>query len=134
MQSEVYSYINNKFSKQERLCSLKDIEKVIASGKSFLIYPYRVTYLIDDYAIGSPSEVVLTVGKRKFKSAVKRNLIKRKMREVFRLHKKDFYESLAKNNKKVYWIIAYQGKVLEPYLFLCNRINLVFKRMQKEIQ
>ncbi len=60
------------------------MEHLFAHGKSFISYPLRVVYVIrssrDDY----PIAVMVSVPKKKLKSAVARNRMKRLVREAFR--------------------------------------------------
>ena len=84
------------FSKQERLCSKKDIDRLLAKGRFFVADPmFRACVL----RTGQPepiserrkaeafSRLLLSVPKRHFKRAVKRNLLKRRIREAYRRHK-----------------------------------------------
>ncbi|WP_420385587.1 ribonuclease P protein component [Roseivirga sp.] len=76
------------FPKSERLHSKKLIEELFNEGSYFYLYPFRVTYLFKDDLPEAP-QVMFSVSKRKFKSAVHRNRIKRLMREAYRLNKHD---------------------------------------------
>ena len=79
------SPVPHTLGKEERLCSRKAIEELFGGGhKSVTAYPIRAVYL--------PSEqtgvrVMVSVSKRHFKRAVKRNRIKRQLREAYRLQK-----------------------------------------------
>lgn len=73
------------FPKSERLHSKKLIEELFNKGSYFYLYPFRVAYLpIDSEAT---TQVLFSVSKKKFKSAVTRNKIKRKLKESYRLNK-----------------------------------------------
>ncbi len=68
--------------------------------------------LFDD---ASPIKVAFTVPKKHFKKAVTRNLIKRRMKEAWRLHQRDYVHTLAENNLSSKIIIIYLGKEVLPY-------------------
>jgi len=78
---------SNCFPKKEHLCGEIRINKLYAEGKAFIAYPYRVVYLIEKKQTDIPVQVLVSVPKKRFKSAVKRNKIKRLMREAYRLNK-----------------------------------------------
>ena len=77
----------NKFYKEERLCSKKSLDLLFKNGSSFLLYPFRITYLFIDEVHPYPAQVVINVAKKRYKRAVDRNLIKRRTREAYRLQK-----------------------------------------------
>ena len=66
------------FRKGERLCSKKAIEAVYATGRSFTVFPYKISFLESDKALPYPAQVVIVAGKRHFKNAADRNIIKKK--------------------------------------------------------
>ncbi|WP_140936589.1 ribonuclease P protein component [Sphingobacterium lumbrici] len=79
--------IKNTFKKEERLCSKRLIDSLFHSGSSFVVYPFRVVFLKTELPLASHTQIILSVPKRRFKHAVSRNRIKRKMRECYRLQK-----------------------------------------------
>lgn len=79
--------VSHTFKKEERLCSKKVIEKLFSEGESFLAFPLKVVYLQTKLPGPYPIQAGFTVSKKIFKRAVKRNRIKRLMRETFRLNK-----------------------------------------------
>lgn len=86
------------FSKAERLCSKKEIERLFAKGspetRSVFVYPFRVLYRL---ALADPvpalPQLLISVSKRTFKRAVDRNLLKRRIREAYRRNKALLFET-----------------------------------------
>lgn len=78
-------------SKEERIYAQKRIETIFSGSESFIAYPLRVVFTIRELVKGEPSVAMLvSVSKRRFKRANKRNRVKRLVREAFRLRKYDF--------------------------------------------
>ena len=92
------------FQKSERLCSKKILGDLFKKGSAavgaFYLFPFRVLYLPqpapttttdrpESTALTLPA-IVITVPKRTFKRAVDRNLIRRRVREAYRLNKSLF--------------------------------------------
>jgi ribonuclease P protein component len=77
------------FSKPERLSSKIAIDELFAGGaKSFSVFPLRVVYLPIAKREGMSSvSLLISVPKKRFKRAVKRNRVKRQIREAYRKHK-----------------------------------------------
>ena len=72
--------------KSERLCGLKAVGELFQTGKSASAGCLRCKYLSRE-GNGMPSRIVVSVPKRSFKRAVKRNLLKRRIRESYRRQK-----------------------------------------------
>ncbi len=124
----------NTFKKEERLCSKKLLDLLFANGSSFLVYPYRVLYLETASNSPYPAQVVINVSKKRYKRAVDRNLIKRKVREAYRLHKSThFYPSLRCEETMLLLAIQYIGKEVYDYRFLEKRLLQVFKKLQSNL-
>ncbi len=105
--------ISSSFKKEERLHSKKLIEKLFTEGDAFLFYPLKVVYLNTEFSDKYPVKAAFAVSKKLFKKAVTRNLIKRRMRESYRLNKHMLYSSESKINQVV--IFIYIGKKILPF-------------------
>lgn len=96
--------IRYTFPKSEKLYSDKLIEKVFSSGRSFISYPIRVVFFSEDKQdeTETNTSILVSVSKKKFKLAVKRNLLKRRIREAYRINKQ-----LFKTNKQLHIAFIY---------------------------
>lgn len=104
------------FSTQEKLKSRKAIAALFDIGVNAFSYPlkafYHVTESSPEHSYHLP-KIGVSVGKRKFKHAVDRNLIKRRIKEAYRLNKNDFLE---KNQEKNFDILfVYISDTSEEY-------------------
>lgn len=103
----------NTLRKAERLNRKKVIEKLFATGsRSFSIFPLRVVYLAVE-ELETPASILISVSKRRFKRAVKRNRVKRQIREAYRKNKSGLLQSL--NDKGLKLAIA--------FIYLSDRIT-----------
>lgn len=76
--------LRNTLPKKERLCGKTAISKLLA-GKKGSVPGMRFIYLKDTGA--DTNRIVVSVSKKFFKRAVKRNLLKRRIRESYRMQK-----------------------------------------------
>lgn len=72
------------FPKAERISGVKDVAALLAGGKWMHSELLKACYMRNDLEY---SRIVVSVPKRLFKRAVKRNLLKRRIREAYRLQK-----------------------------------------------
>lgn len=70
----------------KRLKSKKKIGRLFESGRGLHKSPVRVVFYIDKTIEIPGFQLTVSVPKRNFKRATQRNLLKRRMREAFRIH------------------------------------------------
>lgn len=120
----------NKFNKEERLCSKKSLDLLFKNGSSFLLYPFRLTFLFVDEPHKYPAQVVINVAKKRYKHAVDRNLIKRRTREAYRLQKEQLlYTSLANRKDLLLLSLQFIGKEKYDYAFFEKKLAMAFKKL-----
>lgn len=122
------------FKKEERLSRKKIIESLFADGRSFNRFPIKIVWL--DYPLDGkyPAQVLISVPKRKFKRAVDRNLLKRRMREAYRKNKQPFYDFLTKNNKTCVLALLYISGDIASYDEIEKKIIVALERCKSEYE
>lgn len=107
----------HSFSKAERLCSQKRIDTLFSGGESFIAYPLRIVYVLRENEEGQeyPISVLVSISKKKFKRAVKRNRVKRLVREAYRLNKTLLINEAMRNGKGVDIAFLYLKNELPNY-------------------
>lgn len=113
------------FKKEEKLCNKRSIDDLFHTGSSFLCYPFKVSWCFAAQPQRFPAQIVFSVSKRRFKHAVDRNLVKRRMREAYRLNKQQLlYNSVLAADRQILISVGYIGKDIVDY-------TVVEKKMQR---
>lgn len=104
--------MSQAFPKKEKLKSQKLIGQLFEEGTGFVLFPFKLIYL--EHALDKIDGVQagFVVPKKNFKSAVKRNRIKRLLREAYRLNKSAFFNNIE---GKYALMILYLGKELPVF-------------------
>lgn len=122
----VYFYpMQHTFQKSERLSSRTEIGILFDEGESVKTYPMKMVWRKTTYAQEFPIQVMFSVSKRNFKSAVKRNRIKRQLREVYRTNKHLWYPKVS---DRCAIAIIYTGREFLSTEELEHRIKKLFNR------
>lgn len=96
------------FPKREHLKSKSVIDNLYANGSSVTAFPLRAVFLSSPAENSTPTATILiSVAKRRFRHAVDRNLMKRRIREAYRLNKISFIEEIQKSGKQMAIAILY---------------------------
>lgn len=124
--------VKYRFKKEERLCNKRFLNSLFQGGSSFICYPYRITFIKFQH-LSYPAQVVISVPKRRFKRAVDRNLLKRRMRESYRLHKEVMlYSFLREREQQVLIAIQYIGKEIISYCRMHEKMKEALLKFQVE--
>lgn len=116
------------FPKYERICKENDIQVLFDEGQGFSVYPYRVIYLFRrDESCPVTCRLLVSVSKKRFHHAFKRNRVKRLMREAWRKNKAPLYEICQKDNISVDVALVYTATVIHSY-------EEVFTKTQKAVK
>ena len=110
------------FSKDERITNKKIIQNLFECGKKIIFSPFILKYL--DERKESKNKVLISVSKSKIKSSVKRNLLKRRIRESYRLNK-NIIKGLGYSFAFVYSsskILSY-NEINKSLVELLNKVN-----------
>lgn len=120
------------FPKKEHLCWKRRFDELLAQGKSFFVYPFRVIYLLKNQELDSvPVQIAVSVRKKQFKHAVTRNLIKRRFRESWRHHKPELHQCLASEGKSLYVLMVYGAAEVLPFSEMDVKMQQVIRRLSE---
>ena len=119
------------FLKIERLCSKTAIDALFANGKSKTQFPIKLIYKLAEFESPFPIRAMFVVPKKKHKRANKRNIIKRRMREAYRLNKQTLYESVG--NTKYDIMFVYLSNEESDYALIESKMVLLINQMGGKI-
>jgi ribonuclease P protein component len=108
-------------AKSERLSSLTAVRRLFKDGASGFVYPFRYMYITDESTTPSV-EVLFSVPKRYHKRANKRNTLRRRMKEAYRLNKASLAESATQRGVDMDIALVYSAKEVLPYKTIENAI------------
>lgn len=114
------------FTKQERLHKRKDIQELFEKGSSFYSYPFKVFWRF--HQADQPNQILISVSVRNFKRAVDRNLLKRRIREAYRLHK----SRLAVNQIQIAFIFT--SKEVLSFKEIESKLLLSFGKLERLVR
>ena len=114
-------------SKEERLSRQRYIDLLFERGQSFVAFPLRVVYLPTEEELPARASFLVSVPKKRFKRAVRRNLVKRQVREAYRVRKYDLWEPLEAVDRRMLVAFLYIDKEIHSY-------KSMEKAMEKAIQ
>ncbi|NNJ87933.1 MAG: ribonuclease P protein component [Eudoraea sp.] len=87
------------------------MQAIFEKGSSISVYPLKLVYL-GSSDVDTKIQVAVTVPKKKFRSAVHRNRIKRLLREAYRLHKHLIFNKIEGSYA---FMFLYLGKEMPSY-------------------
>lgn len=111
-----------KFPKTEKLKSEKLIKELFSTGSSFYSFPFKVLILPNPQPARS-HQVLFSVSKKSFAKAADRNLIKRRMRESYRLNK-----NLLPETPKLLIAYIYNAREILTFAQIQERLVKTFNR------
>ena len=132
--------MDNSLTKKERLCGKSVIAELFQSNNSLFCYPFKClwgippefqnTKIEESNDSSSRVSVLFSVPKRKVKRANKRNLLKRRMKEAYRLNKHSLVELVQENNKNLNVALLYVAADIIEY----PKIEAAIKTLLLEIE
>ena len=115
------------FCNKEKLSRKKTIDTLFNSGKASLLHPFKVYWMEVDEAFKYPVQVLINVSKKQISKASARNLLKRRIKEAYRLNKHILYDHLKSTNKSL--ILAYI--YISPEILKYKEIEKVLRKSFK---
>lgn len=119
------------FGRHERLKSDVLISNLYQKGKAVTKYPLRITYLLHHktYYTDSSVKVSINAGKKGLRLAVKRNRMKRVLRDIYRHHKHVIGNTLDQHGLCLSLAVVYVGSHLSDY----DTLERLYLKLQKRL-
>lgn len=115
--------------RSERLRSLGAVRRLFECGESGFVFPFRYVWYAEPDT--EPSvEVLFTVPKKFHKRANRRNLLRRRTKEAYRLQKQ-----IVRNGATVNLDLAliYSSKEVLPYKVIVNAVRKILEHVAERL-
>lgn len=120
---------DRKLPRPERLRTLGAVRRMFENGESGFIYPFRYVWFAEADVLPSV-EVLFSVPKKFHKRANRRNLLRRRTKEAYRLQKQ-----VVRNGEPVNLDLAliYSSKEVLPYKTIANAVRKVLESVVERL-
>ena len=113
----------------ERLRSLGAVRRMFESGESGFIFPFRYVWFAEADEIASV-EVLFSVPKKFHKRANKRNLLRRRTKEAYRVQKQTLKNGSPANLDLA---LIYSSKEVLPYKTIQNAVRRILETVVEHL-
>ena len=114
----------NTLPKQERLCGKTTVGRLLSKGKHGNVPGLRFLYMTNTGA--ETNRIMVSVPKKMFKRAVKRNLLKRRIRESWRKQKHDLKVTGGTDI-----LFIYPTKEIQTYEQIYSCVGQIIEKINK---
>lgn len=119
----------------ERLRSLGAIRRLFEHGQSGFVFPFRYVWYAEPDTVASV-EVLFSVPKKFHKRANKRNLLRRRAKEAYRLHKTEIFGSKQPSESapsNIDLALIYSSKEVLPYKSIDHAIRRILEQIGTQL-
>lgn len=126
------------FPKREHLVGKKPTEQLFGGGHSHsvAVFPIRLVYSAfdnDDNQRRPTVQVMVSVSKRHFKQAVRRNRVKRQIREAYRRNKTTLTAAAEGKNKVVNMAFVWQADRIYDSVAVENSVKRLLQQVAERL-
>jgi ribonuclease P protein component len=118
----------------ERLKGHTKIRSLFDAGEKFKVFPLTVIYLFEDRKglaeVLSPLKMGVAVGTRNFKKAVDRNLLKRRIREAYRIQNTALKQQVKASPFELSLFYIYGDNQIHEYANISMAIKKSLDKLQ----
>lgn len=119
--------------KSEKLCSHTAVGQLFGGeGNSTIAYPLRAVFRFHEPQGEAPAQFLITIPKKKIRTAVGRVLLRRRTREAYRLNRELLYPSLRKAGVAVDIAFIYLSTDKAPYEVIEAKMKELMGRISRD--
>ena len=126
---------NERLPKSQRIYQKKAVQSLFEEGKGFSLYPFRVVVRIYDAENQKDAvpRILVSVSKKRFHHAVKRNKVRRLVREGWRKNKAVILTACQTANKTIDVAFIYTATIILQYNEIDDKIKKVVERLLERL-
>ncbi len=114
----------------ERLRSLGAVRRLFESGESGFVFPFRYVWYAEPDSVPTV-EVLFSVPKKFHKRANRRNLLRRRAKEAYRLQKTILHSAGAAANLDL--ALIYSSKEVLPYKTVSHAVRRILETIRERM-
>lgn len=118
-----------KLKKDEKLCSRTAVDLLFGEGKSLMAFPLRAAYRLRPRG-EHPVQFLISIPKKRIRHAVGRVTLRRRVREAYRLNRRELLQSpLGETGWGVDIAFVYLDSSLAPYSVINEKMISLLNRI-----
>lgn len=118
--------------KEERLHSFGAIRRLFTEGRGGFVYPLRYMVYAEDCDSPLSAEILFSTPKKFHKRANRRNTLRRRMREAYRLNK-DILLERSEVNRHLQVALIYSSKEILNYKTIENATKRILQNICEQL-
>ena len=123
-----------KLKKDEKLCSRKAVQQLFDEGKSLMAFPLRAAYRLRPPG-EHPVQFLISIPKKRIRHAVGRVALRRRVREAYRLNRRDLLQApLSDSGWGVDIAFVYLDNGPTPYSVINEKMISLLTRIAQAAQ
>ena len=121
--------MDHKLNKDEKLCSRTAVNLLFDQGNSLMAFPLRAAYRLRNQG-EHPMQLLISIPKKRIRKAVQRVLLRRRVREAYRLNRHELLEpELLRTGWGVDIAFVYLDSHPAPYSVIEEKMTSLLQRI-----